>query len=433
MNGIDEHILNHIERLKENIEDAERTRREEQAKKIGSVIEKHIKKQDMVMFSDHGIAQIDSEYVPKSSQIRVYTGSNNRKLCIDIANELYKANHPFVRMFQVSKFTIDIQVEFVSYLRTVSLPDHIFDKLKKHSSISLNRFNVMAPDLQRVFIYKDFITPRSTVSEWKMRCAQLTVLNEKYPLDSGDTFPEQRYFQSKNDDLQKLNKFIQNRKDIIVTGNVGYNLLMNSIGKKEYTVGVTTLSLMSNEPNKIIDDIKKIVNITKEKTYRAPFNLHQGKTTLYQGKERIVEIYNMKNDCIPFNVIKGVQVVNYHGLMFTFHLEMHEQSGWDNREFIVKKMRTNIKFLKRARNEYLYKEAGKNDGDLFMKIGLEDGPMKVFHQMCLGEQMIQAREQLIDKWEGKVRLQGYNPEDYARAHNGELLVLSNRPKKGQGK
>jgi hypothetical protein len=245
----------------------------------------------------------------------------------------------------------------------------------------------------KIKIYSQFTNPSSNIGDWKELYQINTALNKKFELETGKRkcfiVPEKYINDPEIIKFKKilLNSFLKNPK-IIIVGMFGYQMLVNPDAENK----INYFEVISLNIKEDIEKIKTLLgskDILIKKT-GATLNYHGPKLSIYYNKHKLIDLYDGKNDCVPFTSINGYTIGSFHLILKYLYIGVWVAKKQINNKFVEQKNLCLIDNLIKTREQYLINNK---------KIGVEPGPFKIFHTMCIGKREDIILQEYENKWD----------------------------------
>lgn len=249
----------------------------------------------------------------------------------------------------------------------------------------------------KIKIYSKFTDPTNSIGEWKENYKISQALNKKFDLESGAKICFiQKEFPVKNDPYHKaknaVEKFLKGNKNIIVVGLKAYQLLIKESGSNIYVPDeIRYFEVLSLNMNEDIEKIKEVTGsgLTIRKS-GSTLDYHSPKTSVYYGDKKIIDLYDAKNECIPFSIVDGFTVGSFHLILKYLYIGLWVARKQINNKLLEQKNWCLINNLIKSREHYLVTHN---------QLGLEPGPFKIFHTMCVGTRKDILLTNMEKRWE----------------------------------
>lgn len=255
----------------------------------------------------------------------------------------------------------------------------------------------------KIKIYSKFTDPANSVSQWKEYFKINQALNKKFDLESGAKLCfVQKDMPCKQDNYQKakvaVENFLKGNKNIVIVGLKAYQLLIKQSGSNVYTSADTryfeALSLNIREDiDKIKQAISKSVGSDSKISIRrsgSTLDYHSPKTGIWYEDRKLIDLYDSKDECIPFSIVDGFTIGSFHLVLKYLYIGLWVARKQINNKLLEQKNWCLINNLIKARNHYLV---------VNNLLGLEPGPFKIFHTMCVGTRKDIMLADIESRWE----------------------------------
>lgn len=264
----------------------------------------------------------------------------------------------------------------------------------------------------KIKVYSKFTNPSSSITEWKELYPINIELNKKFNIETGDRkcFVPHEKFPSEKEDPEYykvkklvLDKFMMGNQNIIIVGQKGYQMLVKESGilsKKDsriyYSDQIRYFEVISLN---VKDDIDKIKDLLKQAKLDSGFSVRQSGSTLdyhgpkwsiYHHRHKIIDFYDSKNECIPFTLIDGLTIGSFHLVLKYLYIGLWVAKKQINSKLLEQKNMCLIDHLIRSREYYLTTKK---------QLGIEMGPFKIFHTICLGTREDIILQRFENTWE----------------------------------
>lgn len=265
----------------------------------------------------------------------------------------------------------------------------------------------------KIKIYSKFTNPSSNILEWKELYPINIELNKKFNIETGyrkcfvphEKFPSEKedpeYYKVKN---TVFKNFLIGNRDVIIVGQKGYQMLVKESGILKntsfknvyYSEQIRYFEVLSIN---VKEDIDKIKNILKKEKLDSGFiirrsgstlDYHGPKWSVYHKRNKIIDIYDAKNECVPFTQIDDLTIGSYHLILKYLYIGLWVAKKQINSKLLEQKNMCLIDHLVRCREYYLTKNK---------KLGIEIGPFKIFHTICIGTREDIVLQRFENTWE----------------------------------
>jgi hypothetical protein len=254
--------------------------------------------------------------------------------------------------------------------------------------------------MMKIKAYSNFTDPVNSISDWKQWYLINKSLNKKFDLETGTKlcFIQKESF-TKNDTIQKMKKlidtkFLHRNKNIIIVGLKAYQLYVNEskIGGNIYKPDdIRYYEVLSLNMKDDIETLKKISGggLTIRKS-GSTLDYHSPKISIYYDNQKLIDLYDAKNECIPFSVINNYTVGSFHLVLKYLYIGLWVAKKQINNKLLEQKNLCLINNLIKARNYYLMTHN---------QLGLEQSPFKIFHTLCVGTRKDIKLTNMVGRWE----------------------------------
>jgi hypothetical protein len=254
--------------------------------------------------------------------------------------------------------------------------------------------------MMKIKAYSNFTDPVNSISDWKQWYLINKSLNKKFDLETGTKlcFIQKESF-TKNDTIQKMKKlidtkFLHRNKNIIIVGLKAYQLYVNEskIGGNIYKPDdIRYYEVLSLNMKDDIETLKKISGggLTIRKS-GSTLDYHSPKISIYYDNQKLIDLYDAKNECIPFSVINNYTVGSFHLVFKYLYIGLWVAKKQINNKLLEQKNLCLINNLIKARNYYLMTHN---------QLGLEQSPFKIFHTLCVGTRNDIKLTNMVGRWE----------------------------------
>lgn len=273
----------------------------------------------------------------------------------------------------------------------VTIDTRVIDNVSYESEIML-----------KIKIYSKFTNPSGSISEWKELFKVNSSLNKKFSIETGnrkcfvphDKLPnEPEYHKVKKIILED---FLAGNRDVIIVGQKGYQMLTRESDASAAGIQVRYFEILSINAK---DDIDKIKNLLEKKKMLDGFlvrrsgstlDYHGPKWSIYHLRHKIIDIYDSKNECIPFSIINNLTIGSFHLILKYLYIGVWVAKKQINNKLVEQKNMCLIDNLIKARENYL---------SAHKLLGIEPGPFKIFHTLCIGTREDIVLQRYENQWE----------------------------------
>jgi len=394
-----------IEKYIENYESNERKRILKQLSPIHKEILKFIKSNKLLIFDTFAFEYWLKDFVPNPPIEQYYysvyspTPRNN---IIELADKLFDSGF---KMIEAKKdYTGGQESYVITYLAYKVIK--IYYCPEKLIKIMPNKNNFVDINILKIHNLMAFTQPMACVSRWLELYKYDTLIDEHYPL-SIKTIKDTNTTKTPHKILDKIKKILDKFDNILFIGNYAYLEYLKMADYGNYFPKTTSYEILTDNPNEILDKLKKEFKDIEVKEKRSPLHFHKSKYAIKINKIKVLDIYDNNGICSPTNDKLGT----YHLVLLYLYIGWWNSFKMDNSQIRDKlgKMITNLIC---ARLHYLEKT---NKTGIAQYQMVKQSPFDIFQVKCIGKQIDYEKEYKIRKWEGKEpdRLMGirsYKPE-----------------------
>lgn len=249
----------------------------------------------------------------------------------------------------------------------------------------------------KIKIYSNFTDPTNDIQNWKEYYKINQALNKKYDLETGskvcfiqkDNLTKDAYAKVKS---AVESKFLKDNPNIIIVGLKAYQMLIKAAGVNVYVPSdIRYYEVLSMNIKDDIEKIKKVTGggLTIRKS-GSTLDYHSPKISIYYGNQKVIDLYNARRECIPFNNIGGFTIGSFHLVLKYLYIGLWVARKQINNKLLEQKNWCLINNLIKARNHYLI---------VNNQLGLEPGPFKIFHITCVGSREDIKLATIEQRWE----------------------------------
>lgn len=394
-------------------------------KSVFKSIEEYIKKNQRiiigVMAVQELLSRVDQDIdVPNNDWYYEVYSPDARRDSIALANKLFEDKFPLIEAKKDFDGSYIVSYKSKKACKFVHATNFVFEKLPYETHGDL-RYGTI--DLLKIPILMSYINPRQDISKWETIVKYDSMIDRWYPFTNTGKDPGEgkRIFDKgllKN--LEKIEKWMLNESDLIVIGNYAYQQLLKISGyEKGYYPAINFYEVLSSSPKESIKSLEKIMGTLQVKEHQSQLNFHGTKYSVFKGDNKLLDIYDSREECIPFVEIKKVKYGTYHVLLLYLYIGL-----WISHKIKDTSTTTSIKLRDRlsmmiwtfinARNWYL-----KEKGISGIHDRKRDDPFDIFQIHCKGVQKNVEREFRIKKWNGDMKkddmvMRSYKPEIYKK-------------------
>lgn len=225
--------------------------------------------------------------------------------------------------------TYKVYVNFLSIADITNMDKRLFENLKKESII-INKLHYVPANFLRMSIYNELSRPQGDVSRWEKVFKRLLLLNKYYPINDKKLNCNSIILNNmhksiiKNKNVNNMTSLISNKKkyiyniftdilthqDIVFFGGYSDMFYMKYLPPfKKINYQTYTFDVLSNDPNKLIDNIRDILKkyddipklkVTDKTNLSEIIPLHY---KVEIANYYILNIYET-NYCYSYNVVK---------------------------------------------------------------------------------------------------------------------------------
>jgi len=263
--------------------------------------------------------------------------------------------------------------------------------------------------MEKIDIYSQFTDPANSIQNWKELYQVNLALNHKFHLEAGNKVcfvqPDQLPKDTEWRSVRSLiyTKFMQDNENIVIVGLEGYRQLVQASGilrERKCRVycphRIKYYEVLSLD---IKSAIKTITELLAKNGYQtglvikksgATLNYHGPKWSIYYRRHKVIDLYDSRGECIPFTVLNKMTIGSFHLILKYLYIGLWVAKKQIHNKLVEQKNWCLINNLIKTRSYYLLT---KN------KIGLEPGPFKIFHTLCVGTREDIKLQQMEDTWE----------------------------------
>lgn len=249
----------------------------------------------------------------------------------------------------------------------------------------------------KIKIYSKFTDPANSVNDWKEYYKISRALNAKFDLESGAKICFiQKEYTPKIDAYQKnkdaIEKYLKNNKGIVLVGLKAYQLLIKESGSNiQPPTEIRYFEALSLNIAQDIEKIKEIGgNDLSIRKSGSTLDYHSPKVSIYHIDKKLIDIYDAKDECIPFSMIGGFTVGSFHLVLKYLYIGLWVARKQIDNKLLEQKNWCLINNLIKAREHYLITHN---------QLGFEPGPFKIFHTICVGTRKDILLANVENRWD----------------------------------
>ena len=371
----------------------------------------------------------DCDEVPNNMWYFEVYSPDARRDCISLANKLFEEKFPLIEAKKDFDGSYVVWYKAQKACKFVHASASIFERLPKET----NKVNLIGKDIAyasieilKIPILMNYINPRQDIKNWETIVKIDSKVDQWYPFQNTGKDPDEGS-KNYNKDLEKTEKWMVKEKDLILIGNYAYQqFLKNSNYKKGYYPVINFYEVLSNNPKDHIKSLEKVLGSTlRVKEHQSQMKFHGTKYSVFKGDNKIIDIYDSSEECVPFVEINKVKYGNYHVLLLYLYIGLWiSHKIQESSETVANKLRDRLSkmiwTLINARNWYL-----KEKGISGIHDRKRDDLFDIFQIHCKGTQKNVEREFRIRKWKGDIKdklmvMRSYKPEIWKK-DTGSLL------------
>lgn len=244
---------------------------------------------------------------------------NNKQSGIELADILFKEGYSLVELMRNydNSYTLKYNGYRACVLHSISENDYnTMETISEKSKISGCNLMYVIPEILNITILTKICNPRIYISEWEFL---YKVLN------NSDILSKSKIKSKENNTLigsppkfiniiKKIYFYIKNH-DILLVGIAGYLTLMSKSNKKRYfKPKLNVFELLSKDPKSDLKSIKKYIGLPEkdfsERLIKSFINLHPDKYSLYYKNIKIIDMYDISKEYIPYTIINEIKYGN---------------------------------------------------------------------------------------------------------------------------
>lgn len=290
---------------------------------LKSFIEEFIIKHKLIIINNIFMKLIDNSYnisdseyhyvVYGNQQVKEYAKDFMNDLLLYISENQIELKH--YEIVQVDSYRFNLMFNFRVVLTLIKLRDDVFDNMP-HFVLD-SKLRVLNTDLIRLNIYNVYTNPRKEIAKWKSTIEIEKELDKLYPIEKIKC--NQRSKSLDKDILNKLWEFLK-KDGLIVIGDKAINVLLN-----KNIVNIPYYSVLSNDAKKLIEELGKVMTGIKTESKQSYLKLYPKKYIVRMGEKKIMEIYDITDECIPYYVKDGYFMGTYNVIMKYLYIELYEK------------------------------------------------------------------------------------------------------------
>ena len=355
-----------------------------------------------------------------------------RRDSIFLANKLFEEKFPLIEAKKDFDGSYVVWYKAQKACKFVHITSSLFERLPTDiSNVNLISKDILYANIEllKIPILMSYINPRQDISKWETIIKYDAEIDKWYPFQSTGKEPGEGskiYDKGLLGDLEKTEKWMLKVKGLILIGNYAYQqFLKTSNYKRGYYPVINFYEVLSSSPKDHIKSLEKILGTLRVKEHDSSLKFHGKKYSVFKGDNKVIDIYDSGEECVPFVEINKVRYGNYHVLLLYLYIglwishkikESSETTSSKLRDRLSKMIWTLIE----ARNWYL-----KEKGISGIHDRKRDGLFDVFQIHCKGVQPNIEREFRIRKWKGDIKdklmvIRSYKPEIWKK-ETGSLL------------
>jgi|AntRauTorckE6833_2_1112554.scaffolds.fasta_scaffold21280_2 hypothetical protein len=241
---------------------------------------------------------------------------NNKGKGIQLTDILYKAGYSLVEMLRNydNSYTIKYNGQKACILYPISENDYnTLESFLEKSKISGCKLKYVIPEILNINILTKICNPRIYISDWEflykvlnksdiIKISTIRSKETKSLLGGFPRFPEI---------LKKLYFYVKNN-DVLVIGIIGYLTLINK--KRYFRPRFNVFELLSKDPKEELKKIRKELGLVEkdfsERIIKSFIGLHPDKYSLYYKNIKIVDLYDISKEYVPYTIINEVKYGN---------------------------------------------------------------------------------------------------------------------------
>jgi len=381
----DEIIIKYINRLAEYITEKSRTKYINYFNdKLRPFIETFIKKHNLIITNNIFLTYYDTTYkIPEKEYFfEVYGNQQVKEYAKEFMDDLLELDTKILHyeIAQVDKYRFNLNLNFRTILSIIKLRDDVFDNMP---TMKYKDIRILSIDLIRLNIYNIFTTigykypiefgssasgtnPMQEVEKWKAMQDIEEEIDKIFPIEKVICKTSGSKKHGNNDYNKVLN--LLKKGDAIIIGDKAINILA-----KKNIVSDKYLSILSEKPMELIEKMENV----KYEQKTSYLKLYKKKYIIKSSKqdEKIAEIYDSSELCIPYFKNEGYLIGTYYTVMKYLYIELYEKKFKQCNE-----IKERIYLLSKSKQQLQQQQ--------------------VLSEKCLGEQRDEVREFKLRKYLG---------------------------------
>ena len=320
------------------------------------ILEEFLRKKHLICYGGIAINNIlpkDDQFYNRDVELPDYDFYSAEAMddAIELANIYYQKGYTVVEAKAGQHIgTFKVFVNFTGIADITYIPKELFSTLTKQSII-VDGISYVPANYLRMGIYKELSSPEGDTSRFEKIYKRLLLLNKYYPITSSSCsdVEYQRSFTEKTKDKKEiiystlLNTFINN--NVVFFGGHALSIYSKYMPKKiqnAFNKNNPDFDVLSTEPQKVIDDIKKEfgllhmkVTIIKNEAFGEllPVNYE-----IRVQKETVAFIYTTVK-CLSYNEVSNnsriIKIATIDTMLFMYFSFLYADKPYYNTDRII--------------------------------------------------------------------------------------------------